>query len=179
MKIYFPFFFHFLHLLNIYFVFYSSERTLMNILKSMIGPGCLALPLAFKYCGLWVRINFVGKIWKIWILKKLKFKDGPRSNIYHRFAEYLLHGNFGEMRPIFVQSQWKNWTGLRSHGKKSVWFWWRKNSNAQQNRSLCHKCRHLHLSTRRLQRSIRFYGRKFAKSFSFFVSFLLKKNSKF
>jgi proton-coupled amino acid transporter len=32
----------------------SSTRMLINLLKGMIGPGCLSLPLAFGFSGLWV-----------------------------------------------------------------------------------------------------------------------------
>lgn len=35
---------------------FRGTRTLLNMLKGMIGPGCLSLPLAFKFCGLWVRL---------------------------------------------------------------------------------------------------------------------------
>uniref|UniRef100_A0A914UXV5 Amino acid transporter transmembrane domain-containing protein n=1 Tax=Plectus sambesii TaxID=2011161 RepID=A0A914UXV5_9BILA len=31
----------------------TATRTLMNFLRGMIGPGCLALPVAFKQAGLW------------------------------------------------------------------------------------------------------------------------------
>ncbi|XP_003378161.1 transmembrane amino acid transporter protein, partial [Trichinella spiralis] len=31
----------------------SSPRTLMNILRCMVGPGCFALPVSFKMAGLW------------------------------------------------------------------------------------------------------------------------------
>jgi len=31
----------------------STHRTLMNFLRAMVGPGCLSLPAAFKFSGLW------------------------------------------------------------------------------------------------------------------------------
>ncbi|KRX98812.1 putative amino acid permease F59B2.2, partial [Trichinella pseudospiralis] len=37
----------------------SSPRTLMNILRCMVGPGCFALPVSFKMAGLWVSLMLI------------------------------------------------------------------------------------------------------------------------
>uniref|UniRef100_A0A5S6QTH1 Aa_trans domain-containing protein n=1 Tax=Trichuris muris TaxID=70415 RepID=A0A5S6QTH1_TRIMR len=37
----------------------SSPRTLMNILKCMVGPGCFALPVSFQMAGLWVGLGMI------------------------------------------------------------------------------------------------------------------------
>ncbi len=78
----------------------------MNLLRGMIGPGCLALPVAFKKCGLWVgRVDFESTCIAnelIHVTYYVRFPGWFGDNVSSWFSEHSLYADACTIRSILM-----------------------------------------------------------------------------
>lgn len=75
-----------------YMYLFRTTFALINLMKGMVGPGCFALPMAFRQAGLWVSLSG----WFLVRTRKVLCGFRPRSGSIFCLALYQL----------FVWSSW-------------------------------------------------------------------------